>query len=167
MKRRWILLIAAAVFAADRVTKVLSEGLPEGGVVLIPGVLQLRPAENTGIAFSMLSGVPWLPAALGLAAAAAMLALLWKKKPAPWPCVCLALMLGGAAGNLWDRLAYGAVRDMIEPLFMNFAVFNVADACLTVGCALLMVSLLWRQKDWKSTEEHAEKSTEEQADDRH
>ena len=61
----------------------------------------------------------------------------------------LMLMLGGALGNLADRLLTGTVTDMIELLFVRFAVFNVADACLTAGCALMIVSLLFRPGDWR------------------
>ena len=51
-------------------------------------------------------------------------------------------MAGGAAGNMFDRLIRGFVPDMIETLFMQFPVFNVADSCLTVGCVLVMISIL-------------------------
>ncbi len=56
--------------------------------------------------------------------------------------VGLMLMLGGAVGNMIDRFATGYVPDMIDLLFMNFAVFNVADMCLCIGCALAALRLL-------------------------
>lgn len=59
MRKVWPWAVAAAVFIADRVTKILAPGIPENGVVLIPGVIGLRYAENRGIAFSLLSGAPW------------------------------------------------------------------------------------------------------------
>ena len=150
MKRKlaWLLL-AAAVFAADRAVKILARTLPQPGVVLIPGVLQLRHTENPGIAFSLLSGAPWLPAVLGIAVLAAAFWFLHNRHLAAWPMTGFMLMLGGALGNLADRLLTGTVTDMIELLFVRFAVFNVADACLTVGCAMLIVSLLFRPKDWE------------------
>ena len=52
------------------------------------------------------------------------------------------MMLGGAAGNMIDRFIRGYVPDMFEVLFMKFAIFNVADACLCVGCALVIIRLL-------------------------
>ena len=61
-------------------------------------------------------------------------------------------MAGGAAGNMFDRLIRGFVPDMIETLFMQFPVFNVADSCLTVGCVLVMISILFRGKDWEKKE---------------
>ena len=67
MKRRtWPWLTALAVLAADRITKILAPGIPESGQPLIPGVIGLRYAENRGIAFSMLSGQPWLTGLLSL-----------------------------------------------------------------------------------------------------
>lgn len=146
---RLLWLIPLAVLALDRWAKLASPALPPEGLTLIPGVLGLRYAENRGITFSLLSGVPWL---LGCVSLAAVLVMLWVllKKPLPLlPRIGLLLMLGGAAGNMLDRFFLGYVPDMIEFLFVNFAIFNVADVCLTVGCVLLIVSLLFRPTDWK------------------
>ena len=57
-------------------------------------------------------------------------------------------MAGGAAGNMFDRLISGYVPDMIETLFVHFPIFNIADSCLTVGCVMLIISLLARPGDW-------------------
>lgn len=140
---------AAAVLAADRITKELAPGIPEGGVALIPGVLGLRYAENRGIAFSLLSGAPRLLGVLSLALIAAGFLWLRKKELKPFPLFALALMAGGAAGNMIDRLVRGYVPDMIEALFVRFPVFNIADAALTAGCVLVMASLLFRPGDWE------------------
>ena len=136
-------LIAAAVLILDRITKELAPGLPADGFTLIPGVIGLRYAENTGIAFSLLSGLPRLTGILGLAIVIGGYVWLRNKEFA-----VLALMAGGATGNMLDRLIRGFVPDMIETLFVNFPVFNVADSCLTVGCVLVMISLLCRPQDW-------------------
>ena len=56
------------------------------------------------------------------------------------------MMLGGAAGNMVDRFLTGFVPDMIEFLFIRFAVFNVADACLVIGCALVIIDLIRGEK---------------------
>ena len=143
MKKFWPWLIAAAVLAADRVTKILARGIPEGGQVVIPGVVGLRYAENKGIAFSMLSGMPWIPGLLSLLVIVAAFIYLRKKELHPLSRAGLMMMLGGAVGNMIDRFAYGFVPDMIEVLFMKFAIFNVADACLCVGCALVIIRLLF------------------------
>ena len=148
-KRRlifWIIVIT--VLVVDRITKELAPGIPAEGIRLIPGVIGLRYAENRGIAFSMLSGYPRLLGLLSLALIAAGFLWLRKKQLAAFPLTGLALMAGGAAGNMLDRLIRGFVPDMIETLFVSFPVFNVADSCLTVGCVLMMISLLFRPTDW-------------------
>ena len=147
-KSRMFWAIMIIVLALDRVTKELATGIPAEGITLIPGVVGLRYAENRGIAFSMLSGYPRLTGILGLALIIGGFIWLRKKELAPFPLAGLALMAGGAAGNMIDRLVRGYVPDMIETLFVRFPVFNAADSCLTVGCVLVMVSLLWRKDDW-------------------
>ena len=143
MKKIWPWGIAAAVFAADRVTKILAPRIPAEGQVLIPGVLGLRYAENKGIAFSMLSGMPWVLGLASLAIIAAVFFFLRGKKLRAATLAGLMMMLGGAAGNMIDRFVHGYVPDMIEFLFVRFAIFNVADACLCVGCALVIIQLLF------------------------
>ena len=151
MKRKRIFwIIALLVLALDRISKELAAGLPGDGIVLIPGVLGLRYAQNTGAAFSLLAGQPKLLGILSLAVIAAGFLWLRKKPLAAFPLAALALMAGGAAGNMIDRLVRGYVPDMIEALFVNFPVFNVADSCLTVGCGMLMISLLFRKKDYEN-----------------
>jgi len=140
--------ITLAVIALDRVTKLLAIRLPAEGTVLIPGVVGLRYAENRGIAFSLLSGYPRLLGVLSLILIIAGYFWLRKKKPGSFPLAGLALMTGGAAGNMIDRLISGYVPDMIETLFVRFPIFNIADSCLTVGCILLIISLLARPRDW-------------------
>ena len=135
--------IAPAVFAADQVTKALSVQIPPEGCVLIPGVLRLRYTRNTGMAFSLLSGHPVLLAALSaLVLAGAFFLLRGKRMDGPTE-TGLMMMLGGAAGNLADRIFAGSVPDMIEPVFVRFAVFNLADAFLVVGCALVIIRILF------------------------
>ena len=142
MKRIWPWMTAAGVFLADRVTKMLAEGIPADGQVLIPGVVGLRLVRNRGIAFSLLSGKPWLLGLASLAVIAAAILVLRKREIPPLRLAGLMMMLGGAAGNMVDRLFQGSVTDMIELLFIRFAIFNTADACLCVGCALVILTLL-------------------------
>ena len=144
MKRKAMGLIAIAVFAADRVSKILACGIPPEGIPLIPGVVRLRYAENTGAAFSMLSGHPWLLGVLSLLIIICGFLFLRKKTLPALAMTGLMMMLGGAAGNMADRFATGFVPDMIELLFVRFAIFNVADSFLCIGCALTAVSLLRR-----------------------
>ena len=143
MKRH--LWVAAAVFALDRVTKLLAARLT-GPAVLIPGVLGLRYTVNTGAAFSLLSGQPWLLGVLSLAIVCGGWWLLRKESLPPPGQIAAMMIAGGALGNAADRLFSGAVPDMIEVLAFRFAVFNVADIGVTVGCVLLGLSLLARKE---------------------
>lgn len=147
MKRKFrkggFVLIAAAVLAADRVTKALAVNIPPEGETLLPGILGLRYTRNTGAAFSMLSGHPWLLGVLSLAIIIAAFLLLRGKALSPLAMTGLMMMLGGAAGNMIDRFFTGYVPDMIEFLFVRFAIFNIADTFLCIGCALTAAGLLW------------------------
>ena len=142
MRKLWPWGIAAAVFIADRMTKILAPRIPEDGQALIPGVLGLRYAENRGIAFSLLSGMPWVLGLVSLVIIAAVFFFLRGKKLRAMTLAGLMMMLGVAAGNMLDRFIHGFVPDMIEVLFMQFAVFNVADMFLCIGCGLLILQLL-------------------------
>lgn len=138
--------LAVAAFLTDRVVKILSAGIPEQGTVLIPGILGLRQARNTGMAFSLFAGHPVL---LGLMSAGIIFGafLILRGKELRSLTLCgLMLMLGGAAGNLIDRLLSGYVPDMIEFLWTDFAVFNIADACLVIGCGLVILDLIKGEK---------------------
>ena len=136
----WIIVII--VLAIDRITKELAVGMPAEGIDLIPGVIGLKYAENVGAAFSILSGASRVLGVLSLVLIAGGFIWLRKKQFRTLPLVGLALMAGGAAGNMFDRLIRGFVPDMIETQFVNFPVFNVADSCLVVGCVIMMISIL-------------------------
>ena len=138
-------LIAVFVLAADRITKALAAGIPAEGIPLVPGVIGLRYTRNTGAAFSLLSGHPWLLGVISLLVIIGAALFLRKKKLSVLLKTGLMMMLGGAAGNMIDRFATGYVPDMIEFLFMRFAVFNVADTFLCVGCALVAIGLLTQE----------------------
>ena len=147
--KRMFWLIVILVLIVDRITKELAPGIPAIGIEIIPGVVGLLYAENKGAAFSILSGAPRLLGVLSLVLIVGGFVWLRKKKLELFPLVGLALMAGGAAGNMFDRLIRGYVPDMIETRFITFPVFNVADSCLVIGCILLIISLLFRKQDWK------------------
>ena len=139
-------LFMAAAVAADQLTKAIVRAeIPRGTAVpVLPGVVQLTHVENVGAAFSMLGGARWFFLALVVVFFAGVALLIQKRivnKPAElW---ALAAIGGGAIGNAIDRAAFGAVTDMIEPLFVNFAVFNVADCFITCGAIFLVVYVLF------------------------
>ena len=115
-------------------------GLREG--TLVPGVLEVRRVTNTGAAFGLLPGAPWALGVLGAAAIALLALYLRGDPPRGFMAAGFALLLGGAAGNLLDRLLHGFVHDWLMFSFVRFPVFNLADAFLTAGAALLAFGLL-------------------------
>ena len=128
--------LAAGLVALDQLVKYLvSTYIPLGGSVpFLPYIMDLTYVRNTGAAFSMLEEHTWLltiiSAAVSVVLAAALARGFFKH---PLGRVTLALLLAGAVGNLIDRAAHGYVVDMFRTLFMDFAVFNVADICVVVG----------------------------------
>ncbi len=143
-----MLLVAALVTAADQASKALARRMSKP-VTLIPGVLGLRYCENTGVAFSLLSGVPWLPALLSVAMIVLGALALRRYQRGRVSRLGAALVLGGAVGNLIDRALLGYVVDMVEVLAFHFAVFNVADIAICVGGALLAFSLMLCPQEWR------------------
>lgn len=147
-------LFSAVIVAIDQLTKFLVvENIPlYADVPLLPGVVQLTYAQNTGAAFSILQGQQWL---FSLMFAVLTAAILWAyfKKAFPFSkfeWFCIAAVYAGGLGNMIDRLRLGYVVDMIETQFIDFPVFNVADSFITCGCIALMVSLIFFNKAfWK------------------
>ena len=150
LRGAWVVLPALAI---DRVTKIWAIAeRPRFDVV--PGIIGVRFARNTGAAFSLLSSAPWRVGALSIAIVIAVVAvLITDRKMDRWTRLGLWLVAAGGLGNVYDRLAYGYVADMIEVLFMDFAIFNVADICVCCGAFLAAVAITindFRQK--KTTE---------------
>lgn len=130
-------LLAASLVALDQLVKylVLTHIPLHGSVPFIPYLLELTYVQNRGAAFSLFSDHTWLLTLCSLVMSAALAVAVWKKFfTHPLGRTALTLVLAGAVGNLIDRVARGFVVDMFHTLFMEFAVFNVADICLVVGC---------------------------------
>lgn len=139
--RGWWIALAAAL--ADRLSKLLAANLPAGGRALIPGVVNLRPVRNRGMAFSMLSGQSLLLAVVTALLIAGVVGwLLARPGVGGLPRAGLWLIVGGGLGNLYDRVTAGSVSDFIELAFVRFAVFNVADVCICAGAALVALGSL-------------------------
>lgn len=131
---------ALAVVAADQATKALAlTRLPEGGLTLLVPWLRLVLVHNTGAAFGLFGGGDRPLAAVGALAAAG---LWWVSGRAARPAVAwaLGLVLGGAVGNLLDRLVRHAVVDFVS--VGPWPVFNLADAAVTVGVVWLAWELV-------------------------
>ncbi len=146
MKRYlWITIL---VIVLDQVTKWAARHLTEP-VILISHVIGLRYTRNTGMAFSFLSDHVILLILFSVVLIAVGYTVLRRYTLGPISLTAAMLMLGGAVSNLADRIFLGYVTDMIELLFCSFAIFNVADICLTVGCGLMIFSLLFRPREWR------------------
>ena len=136
-----LFLTAAAVFLADRLSKIWVERALVGRppVNVIPGVLSLTFTTNSGGAFSVGEHAPWLFAAASVGVSIVIVATAFRRRPL-LPSVALGLVLGGALGNLTDRLVRGPavggrVVDFID--LHVWPVFNLADASIVVGALLL------------------------------
>ena len=144
------LAVLAALVGVDQAIKLWAVNVlePVGAMPLIPHVVELRFYLNDGMAFSMLSGKQTF---LVLATTAALLGVAWylffRCKGQLLLQSALLLILGGGIGNLIDRVLNGCVVDYINPLFMNFAVFNFADICVCVGAGLLILEVLLHGED--------------------
>ncbi|MGE0080889.1 MAG: signal peptidase II [Thiohalomonadaceae bacterium] len=143
---RWLWL-SALVVVIDQITKALASNLLNlhEGVPVLPG-LNLTLMHNTGAAFSFLSDEGgwqrWFFAVIAVVISA--LLVLWLRRLPPaerWLHIAIALVIGGALGNLWDRLMLGYVVDFIDVYAgrWHWPAFNVADSAITVGAAMLLL----------------------------
>lgn len=153
----WLLLISVVVFLLDRWTKVwVSQHIVIGGAIpVIDHVLRITHWNNDGAAFSMFAdsarphAVRWgLVTFTLIATVAVLIALIRLGSRFTVTTVALALILGGALGNVHDRIAYGSVVDFIEVHIFSYLWpdFNVADSCVVVGACLLVLASLRSQK---------------------
>lgn len=154
MQFLFMALFAVDVAVIDQISKYLVvANIPLfGDVPFLPGIVQLTYVQNTGAAFSMLEGMQWLFAVIFVVLTAL---ILWEYFKSPLPLTklerwCIAAIYGGGLGNMIDRMRLGYVVDMIETQFIEFPVFNVADCFITCGCILLLVHLVFFNKQfWK------------------
>ena len=146
-------LLALLIVLLDRWTKriVATHIAMYRHIQIIPGFFRLTHTENTGAAFSLFADSPshWKTTLLiGFSVVAMVIVsvLLWRQARAlTITGVALSLILGGAAGNLWDRVASGRVVDFLLFYFKQYQwpVFNLADSAIVVGAALLVIEILW------------------------
>jgi signal peptidase II len=155
-RRPWLLLISALVILADRLTKnaIVHRIRPGYSIPVIPGVFRLSHVLNTGAAFSLMENLPPNGVRLGLIAfsilaAIIVLILMWRTGRAiTLTSVALALILGGALGNLYDRIRFHHVVDFlaVKIYHYNWPDFNVADSCIVIGACLLLIEIFMPQK---------------------
>jgi signal peptidase II len=150
--RQLQLLIAGTIVILDQVVKLLVRSRLDlyDSVAIIPGVLSLTRVHNTGAAFGLMNTLdfPYKTLVVALIAAAALSGLaLYAATLDPVQRLSrlgLAFIIGGAAGNLIDRIAYGYVLDFVDAYYgdWHFWAFNVADAAITVGVALMILDII-------------------------
>jgi signal peptidase II len=150
--RRFYLCLTAAVITADQVTKRLVAKMIElhDSHEIIPGLASLTHVRNRGAAFGFLSNadLPYQSVLFSLLSLVALLAIgvYAYKLPAAqkWTQVALALIMGGAVGNLVDRAVRGFVIDFMDVYWRahHWPAFNVADSCISIGVVMLVLELL-------------------------
>jgi signal peptidase II len=158
---RWLWLTIAVVFV-DRSTKAWIESRPESYFphVVISNFLSIIFSKNPGIAFSFLADSSATVVRIVLIVTSTIIVgviawlLVAGKNSSALNSAGLALLLGGAAGNITDRIVHGAVTDFIQvwlrfiplQIFNPWPTFNVADSAVTVGAVLIVFDVLFRQK---------------------
>ncbi|HJF54361.1 MAG TPA: signal peptidase II [Limosilactobacillus coleohominis] len=145
-KLNWLPYCGAVVFliGADQLLKwwVANNILHNQTRPLIPGLVELTNLRNDGAAWSLLEGKQWFFAIVSIIAIAVLIYLMHRFKGQWLVELSLSLIFAGTIGNFIDRLRFGYVIDMFELMPINFPVFNIADACLTVGVVILIIIVL-------------------------
>ena len=161
--RIWLIVLSLLIIALDRFTKWLASTRIELGnhVIVIPHVFAISHVENPGAAFSLFNDssspgrVRWLLLIFSVIAAVAVLVALFRLgKTFSATSVALALILGGAIGNAWDRMRFGYVIDFLEVHIVNYhwPDFNVADSAIVVGGILLFYDAMFSKREQASPE---------------
>ncbi|MGD8616512.1 MAG: signal peptidase II [Gammaproteobacteria bacterium] len=152
---KWLTL-SAAVVLLDQITKLAADAalVYAEPVPVVPSFFNLTLMYNRGAAFSFLSDAAgwqrWFFVAVSLGASVLLLFWLRRLKPEQWIlALALSLVLGGAVGNLIDRLWLGHVVDFIQLYYKDFywPAFNIADSAITVGAVLLVWDALFVRSD--------------------
>jgi signal peptidase II len=151
-------LIALGTFALDQLSKALivRHFRPGQSIPILPGFFDLTFVLNPGAAFGFLAGLPERfrhPLFVGIAIAAAVLIVLYRHRHLRHQALAsaaLGLILGGAIGNLIDRLRYGMVVDFLDCYVgpYHWPAFNVADSAISIGVGLMLLDLVleWRRE---------------------
>jgi signal peptidase II len=149
--RPWLLVLSAVVILLDRLSKdwIVAHIRPGGGITIIPKVFRLSHVLNTGAAFSLLENLPANGVRLGLIAFSVLavvivFAMLWRTgRTLSLTSIALALILGGALGNLYDRVRFHHVVDFLAVRIVHYhwPDFNLADSAIVIGACLLFLEI--------------------------
>ena len=122
-------------------------------IALWPNVFEIRYAKNTGIAFGQLEGKGVLLTPIAIVIAIGAVVYIYRHpRESRWNHIAFGLLASGALGNLYDRVVAKEVTDMFFFRLINFPIFNVADACITVATIMLMIGW-WRESATKTPPE--------------
>jgi signal peptidase II len=148
---RWYLVLALLILIADQITKWWAQiSLPMGQALAVTDFLNWFLIYNPGAAFSFLSQAGgwqrWFFTIVGILAAVVIIWLLQKNTHDRSFCIALSLILGGAIGNVLDRLLYGAVVDFIDVHYQgwHWPAFNIADSAISIGATLIVINEIRR-----------------------
>ncbi|MGL4606088.1 MAG: signal peptidase II [Eubacteriaceae bacterium] len=146
----YIAIIIFTVFL-DQYSKylVLTHLTPIGSFQLLPGIFHLTYAENRGAAFSLFSNMQFFLISITFIFAILLSVILYKspkKREYLWENISIAVIIGGALGNLIDRLRLDFVVDFLDFHLINFAIFNFADCFVVCGSISLILSLIFNKK---------------------
>lgn len=164
----WIAVIAVSV-GLDQLTKALIAGSYQLGEThtIIPHIINFKFIRNEGAAWGMFSDSRWVFIVISAVLIIVLPFILYKFRKLHFLFgFSLSLIIGGAIGNMIDRVFAGSVVDFIEFSFFNFPVFNVADICVTVGAVMMFIYLvffdktLFRSDKKKTTGDSGEKATD-------
>lgn len=146
-----LLLLAALVVVLDRASKVwiVHHINPGYAITVIPGVFRLTHVLNTGAAFSLFENSSPIAVrnsliVFSIIAVIVVLAMIWRAgRTLSLTGIALALILGGAIGNLYDRLRFSHVVDFLEVHIVHYhwPDFNIADSCIVIGACLLLIEI--------------------------
>jgi signal peptidase II len=134
-------VVAAVVLAADQITKALVRSSISFGHSrhVIAGVLSVVHEQNSGVAFSLLTGSEAGVIVLTLVVVAVVLAFFALQRQRPWVWLGCGMVIGGALGNLIDRVRAGSVTDFIK--LPHWPAFNLADTAITLGVLALFLAM--------------------------
>jgi signal peptidase II len=144
-------LVAAVVAIIDQLFKMwIVQSIELGGqMALIPKVIHLTYVKNTGAAFSLMDDMPTLLLIITGICIIGIIIFISMAKLNTFGKITAGLILGGAIGNVIDRILFGYVVDMFEVEFMEYAVFNIADCCIVIGGILFCVYYIFFNKKSK------------------
>lgn len=154
---KWLIL-SVIVLVADLVSKYYASSLLEyaNPVPVIDGFFNFTLLHNTGAAFSFLASESgwqrWFFIALAIGVSVALVVWLKSLKDDPWTACAVALILGGAVGNLYDRVTLGYVVDFLHFYWnsYHFPAFNIADTGISIGAAMMILDIFRKDKGSES-----------------